>query len=197
MKSATTTNGERRRKYHLDNLIPMLRKAAALRNEMLALGFTDNGGAIHSAERIVYILGLCLNYPGLGHINNLRHHKGAIFSVEAQAAHRSGTRVLIEHFAPIRDLTRKTIEKISEGASDAELAAFVRNHYQLVLLTPIEALRLNRLNRSKMSPDRLSSAGIRIAGRRAASVAFEGRRVDCYRPKHHGRARPVAPGCNS
>jgi hypothetical protein len=137
---------------------------------MLALGFTDNGGAIHSAERIVYILGLCLNYPGLGHINNLRHHKGAVFSVEAQAAYRSGTRVLIEHVAPIRDLTRKTIEKISKGANDAELAAFVREHYQLVLLTPTEALRLNRLNRSRMTSDRLSSAGIRFARSQGAGL---------------------------
>jgi hypothetical protein len=33
----------------------MFRKAAALRNEMIAAGFTDNGGAIHSAERILNI----------------------------------------------------------------------------------------------------------------------------------------------
>ena len=148
----------------------MLRKAAALRNEMLALGFTDNGGAIHSAERILNILGLRLNYSGLGHINNLRHYKGALFSVEAQAAHRSGTRVLIEHVSPIRDLTRKTIEKISNGASDTELAAYVGDHYQLVLVTPTEALRLNRLNRSRMSSDRLSSAGIRLARSRARLI---------------------------
>jgi len=43
------------RKYYSGNLIPMFRKAAALRNEMIAAGFTDNGGAIHSAERILNI----------------------------------------------------------------------------------------------------------------------------------------------
>ena len=37
-------------KYHPDLLIKMFRKAAALRNEMLEAGFTDNGGAIHCAD---------------------------------------------------------------------------------------------------------------------------------------------------
>jgi len=62
----------RSRKYHSGNLIPMFRLAATLRKQMLDAGFTDNGGAIHSAERILNILGLCLNYPDLSHINNLR-----------------------------------------------------------------------------------------------------------------------------
>ena len=48
-------------KYSPENLIPMFRKAASLRNEMKDSGFTDNGGGIHSAERILDILGLCLN----------------------------------------------------------------------------------------------------------------------------------------
>jgi hypothetical protein len=44
------------RKYDAANLIPMFRLAARLRNEMKNAGFTDNGGAIHSAERILNIL---------------------------------------------------------------------------------------------------------------------------------------------
>jgi len=40
----------RHRKYEPLQLIEMFRMAAALRNEMLSVGFTDNGGAIHSAE---------------------------------------------------------------------------------------------------------------------------------------------------
>jgi hypothetical protein len=50
------------------------------RNEMLAAGFTDNGGAIHSAERILDILGQRLKYPGLSHGNALRHYPKAEFS---------------------------------------------------------------------------------------------------------------------
>lgn len=50
----------------------MFRLAAELRRRMLDAGFSDNGGAIHSAERILNILGQRLCYPGLSHINNLR-----------------------------------------------------------------------------------------------------------------------------
>ena len=40
----------RRRKDQLEILIALFRKAAALRNEMLEVGFTDNGGTINSAS---------------------------------------------------------------------------------------------------------------------------------------------------
>ena len=56
-------------KYRPEILIPMFRKAAKFRNDMLNAGFTDNGGAIHSAERILNILGQRLKYPELNHIN--------------------------------------------------------------------------------------------------------------------------------
>src|SRR5258708_35773645 len=102
----------RRRKYQPDLLIAMFRKAAVLRNEMRAAGFTDNGGAIHSAERILNILGLCLVYPDLSHINNLRKYGKAEFSVKARAAYDRGEKVLIEHVSPVRDFTRRAIEKI-------------------------------------------------------------------------------------
>lgn len=141
----------------------MFRKAASLRNEMLEAGFTDNGGAIHSAERILNILGLSLNYPGLGHINNLRHSATAVFSIEALELHKGGHKVFIEHVAPLRNLTQKAIEVIGQKVSDAQFKAFVQEHYRLVLLSPAETQRLNRLNRTKMHPERLKQADIQLA----------------------------------
>jgi hypothetical protein len=150
-------------KYTPTNLIPMFRLAAKLRKEMLAAGFTDNGGAIHSAERILNLLGISLIYPDLSHGNNLRHHKDALFSLKARAAHDLKTKVMIEHVSPIRDLTRKAIEQIDGGASDEKLESLVKANYVLVLLTPEETLHLNGQNRSKMTDpplDRLRLAGI-------------------------------------
>jgi hypothetical protein len=149
-------------KYTSGNLIKMFRKAARLRNEMLAEGFTDNGGAIHSAERIINLLGLRLNYPNLSHGNNLRLYPGAEFSIKALAVHKAGGKVLIEHVSPIRDFTRRAIVNLDEGASDEQLEEFVRSHYRLVLLTPEETLHLNKHNRSRMVPDRLDLAGIKL-----------------------------------
>src|SRR3954464_4134628 len=99
-------------KYEPAKLIAMFRMAAALRGQMQEVGFTDNGGAIHSAERILNILGLRLCYPGLTHINNLRHYPNAPFSAEALIAHKAGEKVLIEHVSPHRALTRLAIKQI-------------------------------------------------------------------------------------
>lgn len=150
-------------KYEPTNLIAMFRLAATLRKQMLEAGFTDNGGAIHSAERILNILGLRLCYPGLSHINNLRHHPNAQFSVKARAAHKAGERVLIEHINPHRALTRLAIEKIEAKASDADFETFVKASFRLALLTQEETLHLNKLNKSKIDPDRLKIAGITLA----------------------------------
>src|ERR1019366_6461531 len=161
---------KRRSKYPLDVLIAMFRKAAEFRNEMRAAGFTDNGGAIHSSERILNLLGLRLNYPELGHQNNLRKSAKAEFSIAALKAHKRGNPVKIEHLSPIRDFTCRAIENIKHGASDAQLRRFVRRHFKLVLLTPEEALRLNKQNRSKMTRnpcDRLRDAGIRYLVRQS------------------------------
>lgn len=151
-----------RGKYSPENLIPMFRKAASLRNEMIAAGFTDNGGAIHSAERILDILGARVNYPGLSHTNNLRNYPGAEFSHAALKAHERGERVFVEHVSPRRAFTRGAIEKIKHGATDQDLRNYVRQHYRLVLLTREETQRLNRVNRSQMTYDRLASASIDI-----------------------------------
>lgn len=157
-------------KYDPALLIQMFRKAAALRNEMLAAGFTDNGGAIHSAERILDILGQRLNYRGLKHINSLKHHKNAEFSDEAWELHQAKKAVLVEHVSPKRHLTQMAIEKI-EKATDVQFRAFVKRHYRTVLLSPEETSRLNRLNRSTVCADRLKQAGIQVAVRRAAPQA--------------------------
>jgi hypothetical protein len=143
----------------------MFRLAAALRKQMLEVGFTDNGGAIHSAERILNILGLRLCYPGLTHINNLRNQPDAPFSQEALVAHRAGEKVLIEHVSPHRALTRLAIEQIEADVSDEEFTSFVETNFQLALLTEAETIRLNKLNRSKIASDRLTSAGIALATR--------------------------------
>jgi hypothetical protein len=150
----------RQGKYEPRQLIAMFRLAAVFRNQLLELGFTDNGGAIHSAERILNILGLRLCYPGLDHMNNLRDHPGALFSVEALAAHRAGGRVFIEHISPHRALTRLAIGQIAAGVDDEAFMAFVRAHFKLALLTRAETDRLNRINRSRIAHDRLQAAGI-------------------------------------
>jgi hypothetical protein len=150
-------------KYEPTKLIEMFRLAAALRKQMLDAGFTDNGGAIHSAERILNILGLRLCYPSLSHINNLRDHPNAEFSVNARAAHVLGEKVLIEHVTPHRALTRLAIERIEAGLNDDSFTAFVKEFFKLALLTQEETLHLNKLNRSKIDPDRLKNAGIKLA----------------------------------
>lgn len=155
-------------KYDPDLLIKMFRKAAALRNEMVAAGFTDNGGAIHCAERILDILGQRLNYPGLSHGNKLKHYKKAEFSDEAWALHQAKKKVLVEHVSPRRHLTQMAIAKIGTS-SDAQFKAFVKRHYKTVLLSPDETRRLNRLNRSRVCSDRLTDAGIEVTVRRVVS----------------------------
>lgn len=163
----TRADVPRTKKYPSELMVAMFRKAAALRNEMLGGGFTDNGGAIHSAERIMNILGMGLNYPGLSHINNLRHSKDAVFSVEAWNLHQAGNKVLIEHVSPLRHLTQMAIEEIGKGVTDDQFKDFVRQHYKLVLLSLSETLRLNKQNRSKVIDDRLSKASIQLAVRNA------------------------------
>lgn len=160
-KQSKTPHG----KYDLDLLIKMFRRAAALRNEMVAAGFTDNGGAIHCAERILDILGQRLNYPGLSHGNALKHYKNAEFSDQAWALHQSNKAVLIEHVSPRRHLTQMAIAKVAT-ISDSQFRAFVKRYYKTVLLSPEETLRLNRLNRSRVCTDRLKEAGIKVAVRR-------------------------------
>jgi hypothetical protein len=150
------------RKYEPIKLVKMFRLVAALRNEMLKEGFTDNGGAIHSAERILNILGPLLCYPGLTHINNLRNLPNAPFSEKPLIAHRTGEKVLIEHVAPHRALTRLAIDKIDADMNDDDFILFIKANFQLALLTVAETAHLNKINRSSLDPNRLKNAGINI-----------------------------------
>ena len=151
------------RKYNDENLVAMFRLAADLRKQMISAGFTDNGGAIHSAERILHLLGQRICFPELAHLNNLRMLPNAPFSEAALTAYQNGQQVFIEHVNPHRALTRLAIELIESGKSDEEFRAFVRDNYQLALLTHEETTRLNRLNRTKIEKDRLGRAGIKLA----------------------------------
>jgi hypothetical protein len=156
-------------KYQPAMLLQMFRKAAKLRKEMRDAGFTDNGGAIHSAERILNILGQRVSYPGLNHINGLKHYPAAVFSTKAYMAHRRGEQVKIEHVSPLRHLTQRAIRRALNGDSDEEMIAYVRRHYRLVLLTPEEMARLNGVNRSAIRWKRLEKAGITFRGRHKAA----------------------------
>ena len=151
----------------------MFRMAAELRQQMLRVGFTDNGGAIHSAERILNILGVILRYPSLTHINNLHHLPDAPFSAEALVAHKAGEKVFIEHVSPHRAFTRLAIERVAAGVSDEEFTCFVNKHFELALLTQVETQRLNKLNRSRMDPDRLKSAGISLVKNESDNLIHE------------------------
>jgi hypothetical protein len=106
-----------------------------------------------------------VKYPGLTHINKLKHHKAAVFSLRARKAHRNGSRVVIEHVSPLRALTQRTIERVLAGNSDDKLIAYVKRHYRLALLTPDEMAGLNKLNRSKMDARRLERGNIKLQAR--------------------------------
>jgi hypothetical protein len=62
---------------------------------------------------------------------------------------------------PHRALTCEAIEK-TKSPSDGPLRRLINKHYRLVLLTPEETLKLNRVNRSKIDPNRLAHAGIKV-----------------------------------
>ena len=154
-------------KYEPLMLVRMFRIAAEARTTMVNEGFTDNGGAIHSAERILNILGQRLCYPGLSHINKLRHYPDAAFSVKALSEHKAGKQVRIEHVAPQRARTVRAIDKVvKHKATDEEFMKFVKRTFRLALLTESETDLLNKINRSSISGKRLASGGIRLADKR-------------------------------
>jgi hypothetical protein len=66
-------------KYDPDLLIQMFRKVAALRNDIVAAGFTDNA---------------------------LKHYENAEFSDAAWELHQAKGAVLVEHASPRRHLTQ-------------------------------------------------------------------------------------------
>ncbi|VBR78020.1 hypothetical protein [Burkholderia pseudomallei] len=149
-------------KYNPTMLLPALRLFIEARNKAIETGFTDNGGAIHSVERILDLLCQRVRYPHLRHINHLKTDPDAECSLGAHTARQRGEKVLIEHVMPQREFAREVIKIVDSGATDEEILSFIRRHYRLVLLTPDETTALNRLNRSRMTPERLADAGITI-----------------------------------
>jgi len=174
------------RKYHTRNLLPALRLFIEARNKALESGFTDNGGAIHSVERILDILSIHVRYPHLTHINSLKGDPGAEISVQAHEARVRGEPLRIEHVLPQRAYARRVIGLVKEGASDDDILHFIKKNYRLVLLTEDETKRLNRLNRSNITDDRIADAGIVLYipsnGSKHRSVKCESRNPPC--PEH-------------
>lgn len=161
MQSRPSSHG----KYHPGNLIPALRLFVEARNESLKLGFTDNGGAIHSVERILDILSLRIVFPSHRHLNDHKADPNAEISVEAERARQSGDPIFIEHVRPQRAYAREVIALISGGCTDDELVEFIRKWYRLVLLSKEETMRINRLNRSRITDDRIADAQIELVER--------------------------------
>ena len=88
-------------KYTADNMLPALRHFIEARSIALCQGIiTDNGGAIHSIERILDILSVRICYPHVSHSNNLKLCPDAHRSVGAHEARLVGGRVEIEHVLP-------------------------------------------------------------------------------------------------
>lgn len=143
------------RKYRPDNMLPWLRIAAKARKEMLAAGCTDNGGAIHSVERIVNILSerVCYNVT---HNQQLKTDPRTEISVAAHAARLRGEKVYIEHVLPHREFAQMVCCKIDEGLPDEGILQFIEDNYRLVLLTEDERRELDRENRTHISPDSLA-----------------------------------------
>jgi hypothetical protein len=155
---AASSNG----KYQPEQLLEMFRMAAIMRNHMIDAGFTDNGGAIHTASRILDILGSRLNYPDIRHVNSLKNSEFAEFSESAWALNKREEKIFIEHVAPLRALTRAAIRLTDKGCGDEEFICFLKSNYRLALLSPEETQKLNKKNRTKMQENRLQDSGIEV-----------------------------------
>lgn len=149
-------------KYVPKAMLGPLRLFAKARNEALRAGFTDNGGAIHSVERILDILAQRLCYPHVSHANTLKKLLTTECSVGAYAARERGEPVFIEHVMPQRAYAQRVIELIDSGATDDEVIDFIKRTYRLVLLSAGETSAINQANRSSLSDDRIADAGIEL-----------------------------------
>jgi hypothetical protein len=153
-------------KYSFEQMLPIFRMATLFRNKAKKAGFTDNGGAIHSAARILEIMAQRVKYPGLNHGSGLRKYAGAEFSEKAWAAFKRGEATYIEHVSPTRHFTLVAIQMlIDDKCSEAKFKAFLLKNYRLVVITKDEAKTLDGINRSKMAPKRLEDAGIKVTRR--------------------------------
>ena len=151
------------KKYTKKNLLLALRIFVKARTEALKVdGFTDNGGAIHSIERIVDILACGIKYPQLSHINSLKKRGDAEISVKGFEARERGEAVKIEHVMPQRAFAHEIIRRIQAGDSDDEIEKYIEMTYRLVLLSEDEAKHIDKVNRSVMTEDRVKDAGINM-----------------------------------
>jgi len=145
--------------------IDALRSFEEWRRRVNSEGINDNAGAIHSAERLAELLSLKIAYPGLSHINELRNYDGAKFSKKAWAAFKKGEKVEIEHVSPKRAYTIALLSALSKTNDKNKIKKWIRKNFKLILLTTSERVNLDRVNRIRMCPDRLS--GIVMRQRRA------------------------------
>ena len=143
---------------------------------MLAAGCTDNGGAIHSVERIVNILSerVCYNVT---HNQQLKTDPRTEISVAAHAARLRGEKVYIEHVLPHREFAQMVCCKIDEGLPDEGILQFIEDNYRLVLLTEDE-------RRSSTGRTALTYRPIALPASRCGS------REHCIRPSPPSRSAP-------
>ena len=125
-------------------------------------GLNDNLGAIHSAERMAELLSLKIAYPGLTHLNKLRYCKFAWFSKDAKNIFDQDkkAKIEIEHIFPKRIYTKELLCKIDEEAENKDITKWIIENFKLALLTPKERAELDKVNRTRMCPDRLKAANI-------------------------------------
>ena len=146
----------------VEDLMPLFLEAAKFRNSVSPKGKLDNVGAIHSASRVLDILGLLVRYPNLAHHRNIKRLKETECSVGVCASRRRDAQ--IEHVQPLRALTIAAIKaaKLTKPGAAKRVEAFLRKNYRLVLLTKEERSRLDKHNRTKIDPKRLEKAKIRL-----------------------------------
>ncbi|MBX7492670.1 hypothetical protein K3163_05565 [Qipengyuania sp. 1NDW9] len=153
-------------KYKPEEMMPVFRHFWQARNEALELGFTDNGGAIHSAERIAEMMARHHVYGGrfgAGYKLAEDAHCSVAARDARQAAIEAGTprkdllkTVEIEHVLPVRAMTREIGALVDAGATDAEVLDWLSTNFRMVLLTPDERKAVDARNRSEICPDRLA-----------------------------------------
>ena len=63
---------------------------------------------------------------------------------------------------PQRAYAREIIKVIEAEGIDDDIISFIKKKYRLVLLTKEETAMINKLNRSKITDDRIADAGIEL-----------------------------------
>jgi len=150
-----------RRKYTVENLLPALRLAVKHRQQMLR-HISDNTGAIHSVARILEFMCIRICFPEMGHLGQYSRRAQAEISVAAYAAQKRGEPVHTEHVMPQRAFAKAICELIEDGVSDAMVIHHIRTNFRLVTLTPEERRKLDALNRTEITEDRIADAGIKL-----------------------------------